>query len=100
MKRHENGQELRVRMAELFSLPVDLVAGLSHVQLLGDRQLLLEGHAGILSYGTEEIEVSLGDTVLRVRGAGLTLRGMTGEDVRIHGRIDAVEFLRQRRAEA
>lgn len=82
------------RMAELFDLPVDLVAGLSHAELLGDRQFLLEGHEGILSYGTEQIDVSVNGMVLRIRGAGLTLRGMTEEEVRIHGRIDAVEFLR------
>ena len=68
-----NGREYLARMAELFDLPADVAAGLSHMELLGDRQLLLEGHEGLLAYGTELIDV---------------------REVRIGGRIDGVEFLR------
>ena len=60
-----NGKEYLARMAELFDLPADVAAGLSHMELLGDRQLLLEGHEGLLAYGTELIDVSVGGAVLR-----------------------------------
>ena len=72
-----NGREYLARMAELFDLPADVAAGLSHMELLGDRQLLLEGHEGLLAYGTELIDVSVGGAVLRVTGEGLTLKSMT-----------------------
>ena len=62
--------------------------------MLGDRQLFLEGHGGLLSYGTEQIDVSAGALTLRVRGSGLTLRSMTDTELRIAGRIDAVEYVR------
>ena len=65
-----NGREYLARMAELFDLPADVAAGLSHMELLGDRQLLLEGHEGLLAYGTELIDVSVGGAVLRVTGRG------------------------------
>ena len=87
-------RELRARMAELFDLPGDLVAGLSHMELLGDRQFFLEGHTGILSYAADAIDINAGGIVIRVRGENLTLRAMTEEEVRIGGRIDAVEFVR------
>ena len=89
-----NARQYLARMAELFDLPGDLVAGLSHLELLGDRQLFLEGHRGLLAYGTEQIDVNIGGAVLRVRGVGLTLRSMTDSELRIFGRIDGVEFLR------
>ena len=89
-----NGREYLARMAELFDLPGDVAAGLSHLELLGDRQLFLEGHEGLLAYGTELIDVSVGGAVLRVTGAGLTLKGMTDRELRIGGRIDGMEFLR------
>ena len=57
MERSERPQRMLARMAELFDLPADIVAGLCHVEMLGDRQLFLEGHSGILSYGTEQIDV-------------------------------------------
>jgi len=87
-------QLLRTRMAELFDLPADVVAGLSHLEILGDRQLFLEGHEGILSYGTEQIDINTGSMVVRVKGKDLTLGSMTGDEVRIRGCIEGVEFLR------
>ena len=94
MDKYGKTQEYRARMAELFDLPSDLVAGLAHIELLGDRELLLEGHAGILSYSDAQIDISVGAPVVRVRGANLALRGMTGDEVRIRGRIDSVEYVR------
>ena len=41
-----------------------------------------------------KIDVNTGGGVIRLRGEGLSLRCMTGDEVRIHGRIDAVEFVR------
>lgn len=94
MDKYGKAQELRTRMAELFDLPADLVAGLAHMELLGDRQFFLEGHEGILSYSDTQIDVASGAAVVRVRGSGLELRSMTGDEVRIRGRIDAIEFVR------
>lgn len=91
---YSRAQELRARMAELFELPVDLVAGLAHIELLGDREFYLEGHGGILSYSDTQIDISAGGPVLRVRGSALALRSMTDREVRIRGKIDGVEFLR------
>ena len=94
MERNDRPQRVLARMAELFDLPADIVAGLCRVEMLGDRQLFLEGHGGLLSYGTEQIDVSAGTLTLRVRGSGLTLRSMTDTELRIAGRIDAVEYVR------
>lgn len=89
-----NGREYLARVAELFDLPADAAAGLSHLELLGDRRLLLEGHEGLLAYGDTLIDVSVGGMVLRVTGAGLTLRSMTERELCIAGCIDGIEFLR------
>ena len=94
MDKYSRAWELRTRMAEMFDLPADLVAGLAHLELLGDRQFLLEGHDGILAYNEQQIDVSVGGAVLRVRGEGLELRSMTDRELRIRGRIDAVEYVR------
>lgn len=95
MERNERPQRMLARMAELFDLPADIVAGLCHVEMLGDRQLFLEGHSGILSYGTEQIDVGAGSLILRVRGQNLDSCGsMTDSEVRIFGKIDTVEYVR------
>ena len=94
MERNERPRRVMTRAAEFFDLPADIVAGLCHMEMIGDRQLFLEGHGGILSYGTEQIDINAGPLLLRVRGEGLTLCSMTDEELRIAGRIDAVEYVR------
>lgn len=81
-------------VAELFDLPADVVAGLPRLEMMGERQLYLEHHTGILSYSEEQIDINTAGGVLRVRGNHLSLVAMTAEALRISGHIDALEWVR------
>ena len=78
--------------AELFDLPGYVVAGLPHVELIGNCQFYMERHRGILSYSREEIDINGDKMIVRVRGAGLELVSMTGGALRIKGTISQVEW--------
>ncbi|MCI8398677.1 MAG: sporulation protein [Oscillibacter sp.] len=80
-------------LAELFDLPADIVAGLPRLEMVGGRQLYLEHHTGLLAYSDKQIDANTAAGVLRVRGDRLTLLAMTAEELRIGGRIDAVEWV-------
>ena len=80
-------------VAELFDLPVDVVAGLPRLELIGNRQLYLERHTGLLAYSDTQIDANTGFGVLRIRGERLTLVAMTGEELRIGGKINGVEWV-------
>ena len=71
-----------------------MVAGLPHVELVGNSQFYMEHHRGILSYSGEEIAINGDALIVRVRGTGLELVSMTGEALRIKGVIDRVEWER------
>ena len=81
-KRREQGGVLG-SVAELFDLPADVVAGLPRLELVGNRELYLEGHTGLLRYSDTGIDANTGFGVLRVSGQRLTLLAMTGEELRI-----------------
>lgn len=81
-------------LAELFDLPGDVVAGLCHLEMIGDRRLFLEHHSGILSYSDHSIDVNTPGGILRVSGRNLTLEAITGEELRIGGMVDRVEWVR------
>lgn len=73
-------------------LPADVVAGLPRMELLGDREFRMEFHRGILAYGREEILISGGSLLVRVRGSGLELKAMRLGELHIVGNITAVEL--------
>ena len=87
-------QSLLLRASRLFDLPADALAGAPRVEVIGDGELRMGPHRGILAYGPEEIHISGGNLVVLVRGSGLELRAMTPEELLITGEIRAVEFVR------
>ena len=78
---------LLARASRMFDLPADAVAGAARVEIIGDGELRMAPHRGILAYGTEEIHISGGKLVVLVRGTGLELRAMTGLELLITGVI-------------
>lgn len=66
--------------------------GCPRVELLGDHQLRMENHRGILAYGTDEIHISGGKLIIKVRGSGLTLRAMNASELLITGEIAGVDL--------
>ena len=93
MEKNKRENKVLTGAAEQFDLPADLVAGLPHVELMGNRQFYMENHRGILSYSGEEIAVNGEKLIVKVCGSNLELVSMTGEALRIRGTIDRVEWV-------
>ncbi len=85
-------ESLLERTAELFDLPGDVVAGLPKVEIIGSREIHMENHKGILAYGTEEICISGGKLIVKVKGEGLELRSMNAKALCITGTVLSVEL--------
>lgn len=94
MEKRAHSPKVLSAVAELFDLPADIVAGLPHLEMVGDRQLYLEHHTGLLSYSTERIDANTTAGVLRVSGRELSLVAMTAEELRIGGCIEAIAWVR------
>ena len=80
------------RASRMLDLPGDVVAGLPRIELIGSGELRMEQHRGILAYGPEEIHISGGKLVIRVRGSGLELRAMNPTQLLITGQITSLEL--------
>ena len=83
---------LMERTADFLDLPADVLADLPRLELIGDGELRMENHKGILAYGPEEIHVSGGAFVVKITGQEMELRAMTGLELLITGRIARIEL--------
>ena len=92
MDRKPRRPGLLERTAEALDLPADALAGLPRLELVGDGELRMEHHKGILAYGDREIHISGGSYVVKVTGEGLELRAMTGLELLITGKIRQIEL--------
>ena len=80
---HERGgvavaarSQLGRRLIDLLDLPPDVVLDLPKLTLLGDCQLSLENHRGIIEYIPEQIRVSTNRGEIRVKGVDLVIKSI------------------------
>ena len=92
-KLEKRKNQLLTEAAEMFDLPADIVAGLPHVEMVGNRQFYMERHRGILSYSGETIDINSDKLLVRVHGRDLELVSMTGGALRIRGVISQIEWV-------
>ena len=90
MERKPRRPGLLERAAQVLDLPADALAGLPKLELVGDGELRMENHKGILAYGSEEIHVSGGVFLVKSSGEDLELRTMTGLELLITGKIHQI----------
>ena len=88
----ENRKGLLEKTVEVLDLPGDVVAGLPHIEITGSHELRMENHKGILAYGSQEIHISGGKLVIKVRGSNLELKSMNASQLLITGEIDGVDL--------
>ena len=94
MDRNRRDLELVSRAADVFDLPADILGTLPHIELIGDCQMLMNSHQGILAYSREAIDINGGKLIIRVKGEDLELMAMTGCELRIRGKITGLELVR------
>ena len=61
------------KLIESLDLPQDIFLGLPVLSMMGNRELYLSNHRGILSYGQEEMTLLAKDIQIQVRGKGLKI---------------------------
>jgi sporulation protein YqfC len=80
-------------IADLLELPRDIVLDLPKITLVGNLQLYIENHKGIIEYSTGLIRINTKSGILVVTGSDLSIRTIVIEEIIVVGRIDKVEFL-------
>ena len=78
---------------ERLELPVNIAADVARIELLGNRELYMDRHRGVLAYTTETVDVNGGGVVVRIRGEGLQLLVMTEQELRLTGKIAGIELV-------
>lgn len=80
------------KLARVFELPADLVMDLPRITMLGNQQVLVENHRGIVEYTPSLVKINLSRGQLLVRGAQLTLEHFQAEQVLIEGSVEELRY--------
>ncbi|MBS6860123.1 MAG: YabP/YqfC family sporulation protein [Clostridiales bacterium] len=64
-----------------------------HIELLGNREAVVEGCQGILEYDDDVVRVRAGKLVVRFTGRNLKIRCMTADSLVVDGFLRGMEFM-------
>lgn len=76
----------------MLDLPQDVVFDLPRVTLIGNMQLYVENHRGVLHFSETQLKLALTHGCMEIRGKQLSIRAILPEEVFIEGFIDEVKY--------
>ncbi|ABR49175.1 protein of unknown function DUF1429 [Alkaliphilus metalliredigens QYMF] len=86
-------QEIKKSLSEILELPQDIMLDLPKITLVGNLQIYIENHKGIIEYTTSRIRINTKSGTLRIIGKNLSIKNIVVEEIVIVGEIQAVEFI-------
>lgn len=85
--------EIKKTLAEILELPKDIILDLPKITMVGNLQIYIENHKGILEYTNTRIRINTKNGVLRITGKDMVLKNIITEEIIIIGDIVQIEFI-------
>ena len=79
-------------LAKILEIPQDIILDLPRITMLGNKQILIENHRGIIEYTSNLVRIKLNYGELAVNGTGFTLGNLQPEQILIEGIIHHVQY--------
>jgi len=77
----------------MLDLPQDVIFDLPRVTMIGNMQLYIENHRGVLHFDDSCLKLALTHGNIEIRGRDLSIRAILPEEVFVEGLIDEVKYL-------
>lgn len=87
-------RNIRKQFTSMFDMPEDVMLDLPKISIIGDIQVYIENHRGIIEYKTELVRISTTLGEISIAGEELVLRNIGTEEIYVDGRIKSVSFSR------
>ena len=79
--------------AKMLDVPQDVTMDLPRFTMIGDRQLYIETHRGVVHFSEELLKLALSKGSLEVHGKELTIRTIMPEEVLVEGSIRELKMI-------
>ncbi|MGI6615273.1 MAG: sporulation protein YqfC [Dethiobacteria bacterium] len=91
MRRRKKGGFKEV-IADFFELPQEIILDLPRITLVGNMQLYIENHRGVISYNQNEVRLSVNKGEVIIRGEGLQIENLLEEELLIKGALESLSY--------
>ncbi len=81
------------RLANAADIPLSFERSMPEIRISAMESLVIEPHCGVRSFSEDSILVETGGGLVHIRGEALIMKRMTWRELRLQGRISAVELI-------
>ena len=86
------GKRLRKLTAQFLDLPKDVVFDIPRMTMIGNMQLYIENHRGVMEFSDKLLKLRLTSGYVEITGQDLVIRAILTEEVFIEGIINNVAY--------
>ena len=80
------------RLAGILEIPQDIILDLPRITMLGNKQLLVENHKGIIEYTPSVVRIKLNEGELIIVGRNLILGNLQIEQILVEGTVEELKY--------
>jgi len=80
------------KAAEIFGLPQGTFKNFPSIQIRGNREIIIDGCTGLLSYAEDNILIETKYCRIKISGRNLSLKNLSKNILAVRGFIQNVEF--------
>jgi len=80
------------KIAGMLEIPQDIVLDLPRITMLGNKQLLIENHKGIIEYTPSLVRIKLNQGELLITGENLMLGNLQIEQILVEGTVGEIKY--------
>ncbi len=83
---------VKTNISNVLEIPKDILLDLPKITFIGNLQVNIENHKGIIEYSNETIRVKMKDGIIKVLGMDLIIKTIISEEIIISGKIASIDF--------
>ncbi|MGI6092539.1 MAG: sporulation protein YqfC [Veillonellaceae bacterium] len=80
------------KLAGILEIPQDIVLDLPRITMLGNKQILIENHKGIIEYTPSLVRIKVSQGELIINGNNLSLSNLQIEQILVEGTVRDVVY--------
>ena len=84
--------DMRSKITQIFDIPQAAMAGISQMELSGNREAVVDGCIGVLAYDEDVVRLALRGMVATFHGRNLQIKVLTHDSAIVAGYITNIQF--------
>lgn len=84
---------LKYNLSEALELPKDVVLDLPKITIMGNIQLYISNHKGIIEYTKETLRINSTIGIVKISGTNMELKTILTEEIIVNGNIEKIEII-------